>query len=385
MEDILREDVPILSRGPDGMPRRGTQQVSTRVPGAQLSSLADFFTAIGAGPEAAQRQSQNRLVNIQTAQDRQRGLAIEGSRLSAEEMRMLTDVKRERRLGLQSEAELLSLGRGDATLDLGEGRTLEIPGQESRINMQIDAEQRKLKTQKELEEFKAKLRQPRTPSEIELHMRAIKGDTEAQAVLDSLTKKRAEAEERAFARQVRLAELRRTDKPATQAQLRAFSFYSRMADVLDFANTFENEVFNKSTLAGQAYDLNAPNFMKSSDAQQYRQQQRAFTEARLRKESGAAVPEFEYTNDARTYFAQPGDSPETIERKRRSRIVLLQGVYREAGKAAEGIPEPMLDDQQPQVPPNAAAVLSNLGPGIHTLSDGSKWRKDESGKVTRVE
>lgn len=153
MEDLLRQtveqQVPILRRGPDGQPQRGTQTVSTGVPGPNLAALADFFTAIGTGPEAGQRQSQNRLVNIQTEMERQRSLASEGSRVTAEELRLIREAKQERRLGLMSQAELLAASKqgGDLELqsgDLGltEGRTLTIPGRRKPPEIRYDSKGR---------------------------------------------------------------------------------------------------------------------------------------------------------------------------------------------------------------------------------------------------
>jgi hypothetical protein len=78
-----------------------------------------------------------------------------------------------------------------------------------------------------------------------------------------------------------------------------------------------------------------PNVMQTREQQTYRQAQRAFTEARLRKESGAAVPQSEYDNDAATYFAQPGDSAETIAQKRATRQAVLDGIAFQAGGAYE--------------------------------------------------
>jgi hypothetical protein len=75
--------------------------------------------------------------------------------------------------------------------------------------------------------------------------------------------------------------------------------------------------------------------MQSDLGQQYRQAQRAFTEARLRKESGAAIPNTEFENDAKTYFAQPGDTPATITQKESARAKLLEGLGYSAGKAYE--------------------------------------------------
>jgi hypothetical protein len=76
-----------------------------------------------------------------------------------------------------------------------------------------------------------------------------------------------------------------------------------------------------------------PNYLQSPDQQMYRQAQRQFSEARLRKESGAAISAKEYESDAKTYFAQPGDSPAVIKRKQESRQKVLDGLKFGAGKA----------------------------------------------------
>jgi hypothetical protein len=73
--------------------------------------------------------------------------------------------------------------------------------------------------------------------------------------------------------------------------------------------------------------------MQPEDNQLYVQAQRQFTEARLRKDSGAAIPEHEFANDRKTYFAQPGDSPDVIERKKMARENLLRSLRMESGRA----------------------------------------------------
>jgi hypothetical protein len=88
-----------------------------------------------------------------------------------------------------------------------------------------------------------------------------------------------------------------------------------------------------ASLGQQAQLQYAPNLLQSGDQQAYRQAQRAFTEARLRKESGAAIPTAEYTNDSKTYFVQPGDTDATIEQKRKARQTVLDGLKFGAGKA----------------------------------------------------
>lgn len=112
----------------------------------------------------------------------------------------------------------------------------------------------------------------------------------------------------------------------------ALGFFLRGEDALKTAETLESKIQGKS-LAGQARLEWAPNILQSDENQVYRQLQRQFTEARLRKESGAAIPPAEYQNDARTYFAQPGDSKTVLERKRAAREIVLNSLKISAGNA----------------------------------------------------
>jgi hypothetical protein len=130
-----------------------------------------------------------------------------------------------------------------------------------------------------------------------------------------------------------------TPKPPTGAEKTALGFYNRAKEAVETLTipvaggpSLEDRV--GSSLISQAR-LKMPNITQSDDQQAYNQAQRAFTEARLRKESGAAVPPREYENDRKTYFAQPGDSKATIDQKRRSRQAVLDGLAYQAGKAYE--------------------------------------------------
>lgn len=131
----------------------------------------------------------------------------------------------------------------------------------------------------------------------------------------------------------------KADRPATESERRAYGFYNRARGATEDAEKLEDKIV-KLGLAGQTRLRLAPNILQSETGQLYLQAQRAFTEARLRKDSGAAIPAFEYENDARTYFAQPGDTKETLAQKRRARINLLKSLYKEAGKAVEGETDP---------------------------------------------
>jgi hypothetical protein len=124
------------------------------------------------------------------------------------------------------------------------------------------------------------------------------------------------------------------NKPVTGAERQSLAYYNRAREAVDGIEDLENRVAKRS-YASQEFNTRAPNVLKSEDQQVYDQKQRAFTEARLRKESGAAIPESEFANDRRTYWAQPGDSEATIKQKRSSRAKVLNGLGYSAGKAYE--------------------------------------------------
>lgn len=120
-------------------------------------------------------------------------------------------------------------------------------------------------------------------------------------------------------------------KPATGQQRKALQFFNRGKEAQEIASSLEEG--GKVNPTRLRYTPGVANFTLSNEDQSYQNAQRAFTEARLRKESGAAVPQYEYDNDAKTYFAQPGDSKETIEQKRAGRNAILAGIAFESGDA----------------------------------------------------
>lgn len=123
-----------------------------------------------------------------------------------------------------------------------------------------------------------------------------------------------------------------SNKPSTGVEKRVLTFYIRAKDADENVKTMEPQIQKIST-AGQVGMQWLPNMLQSELGQNYRQAQRAFTEARLRKDSGAAIPPHEYTNDARTYFAVPGDSAKVLEQKRKARASIMEGLKQESGRA----------------------------------------------------
>lgn len=118
----------------------------------------------------------------------------------------------------------------------------------------------------------------------------------------------------------------------TGEQQTNFGFYQRAKQATENLAPLEDSIAKMTT--SEQYQLQyAPNLLQSSSQQKYRQAQRQFTEARLRADSGAAVPDAEYQQDAQTYFAQPGDTPETLAQKRVARQQVLDAMAVQSGPA----------------------------------------------------
>ena len=120
-------------------------------------------------------------------------------------------------------------------------------------------------------------------------------------------------------------------KPATGQQRKALGYFNRGKEAQDIASALE-EGGNVDALRIKL----TPewlNILQSDPNQAYIQAQEAFTEARLRKDSGAAIPMHERKKDALTYFKQPGDSAATIAQKQAGRNAILAGIAFESGDA----------------------------------------------------
>jgi hypothetical protein len=108
-----------------------------------------------------------------------------------------------------------------------------------------------------------------------------------------------------------------SDKP-TQGQLTAHTFASRAQDALGVIEQLEPQL--------RTYAGSVPNIMQTEVGQRYEQARKQFTEAYLRKDSGAAIGKDEYANAAATYFPVVGDSHTTIERKAAARRSIVQSL-----------------------------------------------------------
>lgn len=182
-------------------------------------------------------------------------------------------------------------------------------------------------------------------------------------------------------------------RAVTGAERQALAYYNRGRQALEDISPLEEKVKQYGPVAQGRLAMGGMvgNLLQSAEQQKYRQAQRAFTEARLRKESGAAVPESEYENDARTYFAQPGDSPEVLDQKRAARERVLNGMGYASGKAyqewyGEPMATPRTGAQEPSQrhggasqarpqPPKAGDVVRGYRFKGGDPSDPASWEK----------
>lgn len=125
---------------------------------------------------------------------------------------------------------------------------------------------------------------------------------------------------------------------ATQAQVQGYADRTNQADVIidNIGSKFAGIV----SYVGQL----APNFLKSSERQQYEQAQRNFVNAVLRRESGAVISDEEFANARSQYFPQPGDQPEVIVQKQNNRETVVSNLYNQANVQRSVIPGTIIED-----------------------------------------
>ena len=123
-----------------------------------------------------------------------------------------------------------------------------------------------------------------------------------------------------------------TEKPKTEGQSSAASYLQRLVGAEELFGKFALEgnttiPLTKLPSIGTAIESNILN----GPEQQLIQAQRDWVRAKLRKESGAVISPEEEADERRTYFPQPGDTPDTIEQKRQSRLAAQRQLEIQAG------------------------------------------------------
>jgi hypothetical protein len=131
---------------------------------------------------------------------------------------------------------------------------------------------------------------------------------------------------------VKMSKATQAEKPPTEGERRALGFYERMKNAEEAMSTIE-EALGKMSTFDQIRLKSAPDWAQTKEGQLYWQAVRQFTEARLRKESGAAIGQSEFDYSEKTFFRQPNDDPATVARKKAARKVLMDSARRESGRA----------------------------------------------------
>jgi hypothetical protein len=168
------------------------------------------------------------------------------------------------------------------------------------------------------------------------------------------------------------------NRPPTAEESKAYGYYKRMDDAAKVLATMDDSMSKKTTL-GQAYQNKAPNFMQSEEGQIFNQAKKQFTEAYLRRDSGAAISNGEYVQVDREYFPQPGDTPKTLERKQQARKVAIDAIQMEAGRAIKKFDAPATATSPSSSGGNYEHFMVN-DKGHKIGSRGSKWYDVETGK-----
>lgn len=123
------------------------------------------------------------------------------------------------------------------------------------------------------------------------------------------------------------------NKPLNDVQSKALQFGTRMQAAGSVLDGLASKGVDQPGLIKRAADAvgmgGAANWTQSGEQQQVEQAQRDFINAVLRRESGAAIADSEFSNARQQYFPQVGDSPEVIAQKRKNREIATSGVLAE--------------------------------------------------------
>lgn len=133
-------------------------------------------------------------------------------------------------------------------------------------------------------------------------------------------------------------------KPLNDVQAKAQLFGTRMQEADKILAELEKGGKSFSTPGANAPFIGGlVNTLNTEQGQMLDQAKRDFTNAVLRRESGAAIAPSEFASADKQYFPQIGDSEKVIAQKARARQIAIQGILSEVPK---GTPPIRVDGQQ---------------------------------------
>lgn len=120
---------------------------------------------------------------------------------------------------------------------------------------------------------------------------------------------------------------------------KAAGFYERMsgseAELAKIKGSV-NPAVGRNTVDGLWQSM-APNELQKPEFQAYKAAAAEWIRAKLRKESGAAIPDSEMAAEFETYFPVPGDDPDTVKLKERLRATATETMLAESRGAHEAL------------------------------------------------
>jgi hypothetical protein len=146
----------------------------------------------------------------------------------------------------------------------------------------------------------------------------------------------------------------------TEGEAKGTLFYRQMKSANDQLEKVVGSGFSDKELPGQIAMRMArsdwTNWLAPAKAQQYAQATEQWAEAYLRLKTGAATNRDEIIRNARTYFPQPGDSPEVIRQKADMRRQAESDVSVVAGRGIDATQK-----EQPKQAPSIDDLLRKYG------------------------
>lgn len=129
------------------------------------------------------------------------------------------------------------------------------------------------------------------------------------------------------------AEQLRTAQQGTSDERKAAGFTRRLEQAEDVFTKLGVVNFDPTSFSAAVMRNDFTGLSKDTAARQQAQAERNFVNAILRRESGAAISKDEFANAEEQYFPRYGDTPEVLEQKRQNRILAIDNLKNESGKA----------------------------------------------------
>lgn len=162
------------------------------------------------------------------------------------------------------------------------------------------------------------------------------------------------------------------EKPLNDTQSKALLFGSRMREADKILGRLSTEGTTTSVPGSRGMLGGVINAGSPGNSQMLDQAKRDFTNAVLRRESGAVIADSEFANADRQYFPQIGDSAKTVEQKANNRRLALDGILLEVPEAHRNTLQPRNADNAPLAMPK---TITDMKPGsIYQTGRGpAKW------------